>query len=500
MTVIPFGRWQPDYAGVGLAEQSGAVLMDDACNVFPCDGQGYCMIQSLQDFASFQLASLCVGTFIGHLSAGGHVLFAGTRTKLYKFDTTLGWMDYTRAAGGDYNVPVGEYWSMTQFGSQVIFCNVNDDPQVIDIDTGATKFTALGGTPPKSRYVDVVGDFVILACQLTAPLRIVNSAINDATGWTIGTNLCDQQDFADGEWITGLAGGEYGWVVQEHAIRRMIFQPGFDQAFRFERVERRHGSAAGYSLVAIRDTIFFLSDDGFFSFQNQMVAIGHERVNKWFRANSDGNRFFSVLAFTDPFAPRIGWAFYNSSSSVTLDRVIYYDWALDKWSYSTQAAQFWGPYVSPGVTLEALDAYGDMDSGAIPYSLDDRVWQGGQPIIAAITPAGRLAIREGSLLETARLLTAPMQLSPSQRSAIQSVAPIGIFNGATLTVRVGAREHTGNAVSYTGYLSPSSRSGIVYARKSGRLHAFELNIAQSTGTEWKHAQGVDVIAVPDGRG
>jgi hypothetical protein len=76
----------------------------------------------------------------------------------------------------------------------------------------------------------------------------------------------------------------------------MIFQPGSDQAFRFERVENEHGAAAGYSLASTANTIFFLANDGFYSFNdNGLNPIGAQRVNTWFRANCDSSRYFAVV-------------------------------------------------------------------------------------------------------------------------------------------------------------------------------------------------------------
>lgn len=497
---LAFGAWEPDSDGIDIKDQVGRTIMSDASGVYPSK-VGYGPINSLAAVSSFALPATCIGVFSARTSAGGYVFFAGTATKLYKYDTGTGWVDYTRTAGGDYSVPTGDYWSFTQFGSQVIACNINDAPQVIDIDTGATAFTALGGSPPASRYVTVVGDFVILACQSTEPTRLVNSAINDATGWTVGTNLCDQQDFADGGRITGLAGGEFGWVVQEHAIRRMIFQPGFDQAFRFERVEREHGVAAGYSLVSVADTIYFYSDDGFYSYRDGLVPIGAQRVNQWFRDNSDALRFFSVLGFTDPYGPRVYWAFFHTGASTYLDRVLIYDWQLNQFSYMTQSAAFWGKQVTAGTTLEALDVYGTLE--AVPYPLDSRVWEGGQPVIAAVTTDGKLAFLNGTAPLDATLLTSPLHVAGPQatqeRAFVQGMEPIGEYNDATVRMRVGKREKFSDAVTYTASISPSARAGIFRCRSSGRLHSFETTITQASGTIWHHAEGLDIEAVPDGK-
>src|SRR5262249_27044852 len=349
-----------------------------------------------------------------------------------------------------------DYWSFAQFGTQLIAVNINDDPQVINVDS-PSNFAALSGSPPRARYVTVVGDFAVLGCLSTNDRKVRNSAINDATGWTVGTNLCDEQEFPDGGRVTGIAGGEFGWILQEKSIRKMDFHAGADIAFSFERVEREHGAAAGYSVVSTINAVFFLSDDGFYAFgANGLVPIGAQRVNKWFQQNSDTAPFFSVVAFADPYAPRIAWAFFNAASSTTFDRLLIYDWQLDRWSYGEVSAQFWATSVTTGLTLEGLDIYGSIDTG-VPYSLDSRVWEGGRPVIGAIDTAGRLSFLESASLLAATLTTAPLRLNPSARAFVGAVEPMGVFNGAALVIRVGRREHTQEAVDYTTSIAPSAR-------------------------------------------
>lgn len=488
--MLAFGPWEPDSASVGHQ------VLSVAKNVY-AQKTGYGPVPGLSESSSDALAAKCFGKFTARTSAGGRITFVGTQTKLYRLVSGT-WTDYTRSSGGDYNVPTDDYWSFAQFGSYVIACNINDDVQVIDIDTGATNFSALGGSPPKARYVSVVGDFVVLGCLATNNRKVRNSALNSVTGWTVGTNLCDEQEFADGDRVTGIVGGEFGYVMQERAIRRMIFQPGSDTAFRYERVEKERGAAAGYSVSGTANTVFFLSDDGFYAFgANGLVPIGAQRVNKWFRSNSDTARFFSVISFIDPYAPRICWAFYNSSSSTNFDRVLVYDWQLDKWTYWEVEAQFWATSVTAGVTLEDLDSYGSIDT-AVPYSLDSRVWEGGAPVISAISEDGKEAFLEGAAPLDARLLTAPIQLVPGKRAIVKGLHPQGVFNDATMTLRVGKREHTKNAVTYTSSVTPSTSTGIARVRASGRYHEFELNLTQSSGSVWTHAQGLDVEFNQDG--
>jgi hypothetical protein len=506
MPILPFGPWEPDSSGVDARDDGGRVVLQVAKNVYPTK-TGYGPVPSLSAITPNALSATetCVGlTFARQSSSGGYLLFAGTRTKLFMYASdTQTWTDVSRTSGGAYNVSTDDYWSFAQFGNQLIAVNFNDDPQVIDVNS-PSHFVALGGSPPKARYVTVVGDFVVLGCLSTNERKVRNSAINDAAGWTVGTNLCDEQEFPDGGRVTGIAGGEFGWILQEKSIRKMDFHAGADIAFSFERVEREHGAAAGYSVVSTINAVFFLSDDGFYAFgANGLVPIGAQRINKWFQQNSDTVRFFSVVAFADPYAPRIAWAFFNAASSTTFDRLLIYDWQLDRWSYGEVSAQFWATSVTSGLTLEGLDIYGSIDpdgmGGGVPYSLDSRVWEGGRPVIGAIDTSGRLSFLEAPTPLDARLTTAPLRLNASARANVSAVEPVGVFNGASLAIRVGRRERTQEAIDYTAVIAPSERSGIARMKASGRFHEIETSITQGPGALWTHAQGLDVTATADGR-
>jgi len=495
--IIPFGPWAPDSAGVDATDAAGlGRLLAVAKNVFSLPN-GYGPIPALAPFGTNTLPSTCVGMAVARNSNGGWVVFAGTATSLYKL-IAGSWTDVSRSSGGNYNVSTSDYWSFAQFGTKLIATHANDDPQVIDVDLGAN-FSALGGSPPRARYVAVVGDFAVLAGLAGNQRKVRNSGINDATSWALGVSLCDEQEFPDGGRITGIAGGEFGYVVQEKSVRQMIFQPGQDVAFRFERVEQERGCAAGYSLAAVASEIYFLSDDGFYNFgPNGLNPIGAHFINDWFRNNSDSARFFSTIAFADPFGPRVAWAFCNSSGSTSFDRLLIFDRKLARWSYAEVTAQFWASFATPGATLEQLDSYGNIDGGGIPYPFDSRIWEGGRPGIGAIDTTGGLSFLSGTSALTALLRTCPLHLVPGRRSKVTDVYPLGVFNDATLKLRLGRQEHTGAATSWTNQTTPSTRTGIARLTAAARVHQVELEISQSAGTPWTQAQGADVTARAEG--
>lgn len=481
--MIPFGEWRPDVCDID------SQFTRNIRNVLP-GANSYLPFPAAEPFATSALPDRCLGLVAARTSAGSFAVYAGTRTKLYKFNSaTLGWDDVSRASGGDYAVPVDEFWAFAQFGTNLYATNIGDDLQVIDVD-GATPFEDAPGTPPKARNIAVIGDFLVLGGLLTNEREIVWSNINDPTDWSGG--LSDSQVFPDGGRVTAIAGGEVGYILQEAAIRRMRFVPGSDYVFIFERVEDQKGCISPVSAVTVAGTVFYQAEDGFYSFgPNGLMPIGAQRVNQWFRDNIDPQRQWAVRGIGDPFNARIYWTFYASESSTYFDKVLGYDWQLQRWFNADMAGQEWAALATPGYTLEALDNVSPTLEG-LPYSLDSRVWQGGRPVAAIIDANGRLSFLSGSPL-AAELETAEVNLVPGQRAFTSNVEPL-IDTDAAM-VSVGTRERRQDAVSYTAP-TPVEITGWSSQRASARLQRFRVTVA--AGEDWTHAQGVNVEAVADG--
>jgi hypothetical protein len=88
--IIPFSAWEPDAAGID------ASLLATAKNVWPSK-VGYIPIPSLSAISTSALPTKCIGMVFARTSAGGFLIFAGTATKLYKFQSNA-WVDVTRAS------------------------------------------------------------------------------------------------------------------------------------------------------------------------------------------------------------------------------------------------------------------------------------------------------------------------------------------------------------------------------------------------------------------
>ena len=376
---IEFGEWRPDIA---LLDTKFASEVE---NVF-AGVNSYLPCPSLLRFATTALPNPVCGLYAARTLSGGWKIYGGTRTKLYVWGLA-GWTDISRTVGGAYNVAEGDLWSFEQSGTKLVAVNSNDDPQVVDIDSGLN-FAALAGSPPKAGNVKQIGDFLFLSALANSPptwtnRMIIWSSINDITGWTIGLNLCDMQEFPDNGPVQGIAGAENGYVVQDRGIRTIQFLPGDTTfIFNFNRVLHDRGSISKYGFTAIGDVLYFVSEDGFYAISGQQVMpIGADKVNDWWLAHSDIDRRNVVQAIAGVNKPRMVWAFHLTSASHVYDQEIIYDWSNQRWARATVPAQVWALLATPGLDLDTDGPEpGDPLLDSTAHALDSFAYVGGRPL------------------------------------------------------------------------------------------------------------------------
>ena len=351
MPVKPFGEFRPDVADY-QGEHSKNVL-----NVVP-RGDGY------GPFPAFSAISLALaapnrGYFYARKNDGSIQAFAGTSNKLYSFNNTDGsWTDVSKGGTTYTALATSAQWQFAQFNNFVFAVQQNTVPQVYDI-TSSNAFADLGGSPPQAAYIAIVNRFVVLS-GIVAPnaYRIQWSGLNATTTWTSGVNSSDFQDLPDGGIVRGVAGGEYGTIFQDTSIRQMTFAPGSPYVFGITRVSQDDGLYAPGSLVAAGDRIFFCSPAGF-----KMIApggyptpIGKEKVDRTFFADVDTNNLQLMIGAHDPKQSRVYWAYKSvNGASGFFDKILVFDWVLDKWSLIVTSGEYLASLAQPGQTLEGLD-------------------------------------------------------------------------------------------------------------------------------------------------
>jgi hypothetical protein len=484
MTEISFGPYEPDSTSV---ETQKTVYVK---NVVPkSDGYG-----PVLDLASFTqaLPSRCLGFFACVDTSNAVHVFAGTATKLYKLNSTTGaWADVSKV--GSYSVTDREFWDFDVFGSQVIAVTHSNNPQVFTLGSSSV-FADLGGTPPQARRVNVIGDFVVLTGLSANPSRIQWSGLNNATQWTPGTNSSDYQDFPDGGYVRGVGGGEFGIVFQDTAIRRMIFNPAGTEIFDFSRISEDRGLYMPYSLAKSHQSMFFYAADGFYRVDSTgaLTPIGSNRNNQTFLDDADLTSPRYMIGAADPLSQRIIWAYKSQSNTntATLDKKIFYDWALDRWSYAEANCEFIDQAAPLSVTLEGLDSVGNLD--ALTISLDSTVAASYQPKLAAFGTDHKLGFFEGLPLE-AIVNTSEGAIGEGQRLMIRGVAPI--TDASTAYISVQARERLQD-VPVTKRETVMGATGYCPQRVSGRFLTARARVPG--GISWTYLRGVEVDSVQVG--
>jgi hypothetical protein len=475
--LLPFGEYRPD-----IADLDSQFMGSGSRNAYVA-ANSYKPVPGLTIFDDTAMAAACRGAWYARTVDGSYVVFAATATAIYKF-TGGAWEDVTRTVGGAYSLPDGEWWDGRQFGTRLILTNSADEPQYIDVDSGSD-FADLPGTPPNAHLVSVVGDYLVLIRLASEPRKLQWSGTNDSESWTVGTDNSDEQEFADGGDLTGVAeiAQDTSLVLQETAIRRMTYLPGQTLVFRFDKLEDEKGCISPYGWTVTNSHVYYLSEDGFYSAgMDGITPIGAQKVNRWFLDNSDADRRTQVHAIADPFHPRVFFAFHSASSATYFDTLLAYDWQLDRWSppiYIT--AQYWAALASPGTTLDSIATALESIVG----SLDGRQYEGARPTLGAISSGATVAFMTGSNLE-AVLETAEMHPLPGMVAHHNEQYPL--IDAENLTIRVGLRNRLADSVRYT------SSSGL---NPSGStLCRVEVTIPE--GEDWTDAQGVNINATPSG--
>jgi hypothetical protein len=484
MPMLSWGEYRPDVADY-QGQHSRSIL-----NVLP-RGDGYGPFPDFTVFTS-ALPAACRGSFYARKADGSIAVFAATATKLYQLSNTdFTWSDVSKAAGTYSAVPSADQWQFAQFNNFVFAVQANTVPQVFDL-TSSSAFADLAGSPPQARYVAIVNRFVVLSGLLSNPYRIQWSGLNATTIWSSGVNQSDFQDLPDGGIVRRVAGGEFGIVMQDASIRRMTYAPGSPYVFQIDRIAEDKGIFAPLSLVRAGDRLFFCGNDGFHTIApgGYPTPIGKERVDRTFFSDIDTGNLQLMIGAADPKASRAYWCYKSLSGSAGLfDRILVYDWMLDRWAPVAAAGEYLTTLARPGLTLENLDTIsGSLD--ALPFSLDD-VSTASLAQLSGVNSAHRLGFFTGANLQA--ILETPEQGGDGRRIFVRGFRPV--TDAGAVYGSVSRRETAQAAATYSGE-TPVNAQGFCPQRVSTRYARGKIRIP--AGTSWTYAAGVEPDVAPEG--
>jgi hypothetical protein len=388
-----------------------------------------------------------------------------------------------------YVVATTQPWHFVQFGDLIVGTN-GGSPVKYTISTGAA--AALGGSPPSARYPAVVRDFLFLAGDGSAAQTVSWSAINDAEGWTEGTNQSDEQQIPDGGPITGLAGGEYGLVFQREQVS--IFEyVGVPFIFTRRTLTREVGALCHGSIGQYGRTTFFLSRRGFYALiDGQLLPIGKDAVDRAFLDSYTTSELeTSLRCAVDPERYLTIWSMPGKLW------ICYWGDGFDKLKWSTvEIADLVGiaPGITASVTLEEIAVTYPSIEDATP-NFDDAFWRGGVPLLLLFkTDNIGYTFTSGDNLE-ATIRLCKLEPVAGRTSHIRLTRPItDAVDGITVSIDASFRQ--GDTATST--ISADLRtSGDIPIRATGQYIQYQQVIA--AGTAWTYASGVDIEGSPGGR-
>ncbi len=445
---------------------SGA--LSEATNVYP-RVDGYGPVRGLVSQSEALPAAFKGGaSFIA--TDGTSYLLAGHAEGLSKYGGGT-WADLVTG------MTISGQWRFTQFGNYAIGVN-GVETKVVDLNAGTA--SALTGAPA-GVAITVVGDYVVIGQDSGDLLGIYTSAFNDHTGWTPGVDGATIQPMLTGGEVMGLAGGEYGVILQRQRLVRMTRTGDADAPFQFDEITPNVGCASKASVVAVGRTVFFLSDRGFMALEDGQAIkpIGSEKVDRTFQSLVPRDDYELLFSAVDPENKLVIWCVPGVPG-----RLWIYNFELDRWSMAILSIDGVFSGFTSSVTLEELAVtYTDLD--AMTISLDDPRFSGGNPRLYGVDGA-ELCTFSGDTLE-AVLAFSFQELAKGQIARLRSIRPVGdALTGQSITVdcrsRIGDPENKIAA-------SDLRASGIMPIRCAGRY--MKPRHVSAAGSAWTFMQGLE---------
>lgn len=460
-SVLPMPPFLPDQSAI-----SGGLSVCE--NVYP-KVDGYSPIAGFTGFTDALPAAFKGGaSFIAN--DGTSSLLVGTATGLVRY------------SGGSWtallsSMTVPGQWRFCQFGNYAIAVN-GVETKVVDLGT-QTASTLTGA--PAGIAVCVVGDYVLIAQGSGEILNVYNSAFNDHTGWTPGVNGSQIQPMLTGGEVMGLAGGEYGVILQRQRLVR-VSRTGNDIApFQYDEITPNVGCASKASVIAIGRTVFFLSDSGFMALEDgqQIKPIGSEKVNRTFNSEVPRDDWERLYVAHDPQSKIVAWCVPGNPGKLWI-----YNYELDRWSTGKLNMDGIFSGFTASTDLETLAVtYTNLD--AMTISLDDPRWAGGNPRLYCVQ-SGAVGTFFGDNLATT-ITYSFNEFVPGRVTRMRAVRPMGDAAGG-VTVKIDARARLGDTEDNTASADLRT-SGIVPLRCSGRYLKTTFQVA--AGTSWSYVNALE---------
>jgi|GEM_PF-920857 len=483
--VIPNGDlFRPFFGIQRTSEYTGATLdLDFTTGTYSVIGR--------QSYTS--LSAYARGAIAATKSNGDSYLYAGDATKLYEL-TDTGWEDCSRTSSaytGAENV-----WDFAKYGEKVIAVNELDNPQIITM--GSNYFADLSGSPPKAKTVAVVGDFVVLGNINDGTERATTvkwSGFGDETAWVPNATTQSDEQEIEGNYgrIQKIVGGDFGSIFFERGIVRMEREAP-PTIFGFYPMERKRGALSFGSVCDVGNFTFYISNDDVYVYDGRISEnIGAGKMARWFFNDANADYVYRMSSAADLKNSLVMWSYVGSGATVPQpNKILVLHWPSQTFSVVELECNALHAYISPGFTLEGLDAI-TTSLDDLAASLDASAWAGGRLNVGAFNSSNASFTFEGTPL-TAVLESKEFDAMPGRIAYVDQVRPVVEGGTSIITIEHGYRANQRDDIAYDSPVSVND-DGAFDVRRSARFHRVRVTIAGG----FEKAFGVDLRAKANGK-
>lgn len=424
-----------------------------------------------------------VGAFLGNSAAlpetfnGGGAFISTTGTSYLLAGTTAKLCRYS--AGGWVNLltglTVGSRWEFAQFGDYVVAVN-GGATKAVDLNAG-TAGNLTGA--PSGTCIAVVGDQVVIGQADGNILLVKWSAFNDHTGWTPGIDQSGFQPMLTGGEIMGLAGGEFGVILQRGRLVRMSRTGGANAPFQFDEITPNVGCASKGSVCQHGRSVFFLSDRGFMACEDGQlpVPIGNEKIDRDFQSQVPRDEWYRLYGTVDPRRTLVSWVLPGNPGKEWI-----YNWTLQEWSTATYSVD--GAF-SGFTSSTDTDNTGITNVDSDPdLTVDDPLFSGGAPRLFVVQ-GGKIGTMEGAPL-AAKIWMGFVEFVKDRVARLRSFRPVGDMTEASCVLDCRQRLGDAENLRTCGSLRDS---GIMPTRASGKYIATRFSIP--AGHQWSYCRAFE---------
>ena len=393
--------------------------------------------------------------------------------------TSTGLVRYASGAWTELltGLTITEQWRFVGFGDFVVAVN-GVQTYVVDLNAGTA--SVLTGAPA-GKSVAVVGDYVVIGQGSGDTQSVFTSDINDHTRWIPDAGATQQPQLTGGE-VMGLAGGEYGVILQRRRLVRMTRTGDASLPFEYDQITDNMGCASKGSVAQHGRSVFFLSDQGFMAFEDGQVPvpIGSEQVDRTFQALVPPDDYERIFSAVDPVRKLIVWCVPGSPGSLWI-----YNYEIKKWGIAQLNIEGVFDAFTSSETLEGLDA-ANPSIDAMTLSLDDPIFKGGSPQLYAVQ-GGKMGTLTGPALRAVFDLGFS-EVAKGRLARVRSIRPVtDAVDGQSMCMTFSDRQGDEGVKKRAGGLRASGRMPI---RGRGRYQRLEWTI--EAGARWTYAQGFEL--------